>query len=145
MRGTLSLIAAAHATVALASLAAVRGMSRSLDAIARNGGAIDFWGAAAEAARWPVIAAWIAAGASLVAIVMLRRDTSQERPILTATLAAIAIGAGIAPVLVFRATAMFIAFGMLPPGDAMGGMFTQLTAASAVTTLCFAAAVVVAL
>jgi hypothetical protein len=75
---------------------------------------------------------------------MLRGDAPQERPVRTATLAAIAIGAGIAPVLVFRAAATFIAYGMLPPGEAVGEMFTRLTSASAVTAFCFAAAAVIA-
>jgi hypothetical protein len=146
MKGTLSLIAGAHAAVALATLMAVRGLSRSLDTIDRYGGigSIDFWGAAAEAARWPIIATWIAVGASLVALTMLRGDAPQERPMRTATLAAIAIGAGLAAVLVFRASATFIAYGMLPPGQAVGRVITRLTSASAVTAICFAAAAVIA-
>jgi hypothetical protein len=146
MKGTLSLIAGAHAAVALATLMAVRGLSRSLDTAARYGigAGADFWGAAAEAARWPIIATWVAVGASLVALTMLRGDAPQQRPMRTATLAAIAIGAGLAAVLVFRASATFIAYGMLPPGEAVGRTITRLTSASAVTAFCFAAAAVIA-
>ena len=146
MKGSISLIAVAHAAVALASLAAVYGVSSAVDGLARHGGGIgDLSAGIAGATRWPTIAAWVAVVASLAALAMMRRrEAPEEGSMRTATLAAIAIGAGIAPVLIFRSTSMFIAYGILPPGEAVGEVIRTLTWAGAVTALCFAAALAVA-
>lgn len=147
MKGSVSLIAGGHAAVALGSFVAVYGLSRSLDGLARYGGTgfPDFLEAVVSAARWPMVAAWIAVGVSLLALLMLRgAPAPQERSPGTAVLAAVAMGAGVAAVLIFRTTATFIAYGHLPPGVAVGQTFRSLTSAGAMTALCFAAAVAVA-
>ncbi len=143
MKSAMTWIAGAHAAMALGALIAVFGVSRSLDEIQRFGGIgfPDVLQGIADAARWPIAAAWIAAGMSLVALVMLRRgSTPNLTSARTILLAAIAIAASVTAVLVFRGTAAFIAYGHLPPGAAVGWTFRALTFATAAAALCFAAA-----
>jgi hypothetical protein len=145
MKGSISLIATAHAAVALASFVAVRAVSRAMDGLTRQGGGLgDLSEGITDAARWPMMAAWIAVGASLITLLMLRRTAPRDRPVLTAVLSAIAISASVAAVFVFRATTTFVAYGILPPGVGASAIFGRLTAASAITALCFAGAIAVA-
>ncbi|HYC87657.1 MAG TPA: hypothetical protein VEO54_00470 [Thermoanaerobaculia bacterium] len=146
MKSAITLISAAHAAIALASFLAVRGLSRALDDIVRVGGGIDTWSeGVSAAARWPLVAAWVAVAASLLALLLARRDVPKDRPMRSAVLAAVAIGAGIAAVFVFREAVTFITQGMLPPGTRPEIIFGHLTSASAITAVCFAAAILVAL
>ena len=143
MKSAITLISAAHAAVALASFVAVRGVSSTLDGIRRMGGGIgDYSAGVADAVRWPLIAAWIAVGVSLLALLVARRNGPQERPVRTVALAAVAIGAGVAAVFTFRGLTTFITTAMLPPGAT--GVMERLTAAAAITVVCFVAALLVA-
>jgi hypothetical protein len=145
MKSAITLISAAHAAVALASFLAVRGVSRTLDEMSRVGGGIaTFSEGIADAARWPLVAAWVAVAASILALLLARRDVPQDRPMRSAALASVAIGAGVAAVFVFREAVTFIGNAMLPPGTTAEIVLGRLTSASAVTAVCFAAAILVA-
>lgn len=141
MKGSISLIAGAHAAVALASFVAVRGMSRTLVEVKELGRAIDTVSeGVVAAARWPLVAAWLAVGVSLVVLLLARRDEPQERPVRSVVLAAVAIGAGIAAVFAFRTVPDVILHAMIPPGGPASAVAQGLTSASWITALCFAAA-----
>jgi hypothetical protein len=142
MKSLISLIAAAHAAVALASFFAVRGMSRTIHELEQVGGGIATVSeGVVSSARWPLIAAWIAVVASVLALLLARRNEPQERPVRSAVLAAIAIGAGIAAVFAFREVPALIAYAIIPPGGPASAIREGLTSASWITALCFAAAI----
>ena len=147
MKSVITLVAAAHAAVALASFVAVRGVSRTLEDIARQGGGIaTFSEGMVDATRWPLIAAWIAAGVSVAALLVARRNATQDRrPVRSAALVAIAIGAGVGGVLVFRGIVTFLTHAITPPGASPAVVLGRVTSASWITALCFAAAIAVAL
>lgn len=145
MKGLISLIAAAHAVVALASFFAVRGMSRTIHELEQVGGGLGtFSEGVVSSARWPLIAAWIAVVVSFLALLLARRNEPQERPVRSAVLAAIAIGAGIAAVFAFREVPALIVYAMIPPGGSAGAVLEGVTSASWITALCFVVAIGVA-
>ncbi|HVE70076.1 MAG TPA: hypothetical protein VNI54_01810 [Thermoanaerobaculia bacterium] len=146
MKSAISLIAVAHAAVALASFVAVRGMITTLDELARQGGGIaTFSEGMVNAVRWPVVATWIAVGLSVLALIVARRNAAEERPMRGAAFAAIAIGGGLAGVFVFLEAAMLLHRAIVPPGVPFTEVAGRLTSASWITALCFVAAVAVAL
>jgi hypothetical protein len=146
MKNAMTLISAAHAAVALASFLAVRGVSRTLNEMSRVGGGIaTYFDGVENATRWPLIAAWVAVAVSVLALLLARRNEPQERPMRSAALAAVAIGAGIAAVFAFREVVTFIQDGMRPPGTSREIVFGHLTSASIITAVCFAAAIQAAL
>lgn len=147
MKSAITWISAAHAGVALASFLAVRAMVGVFDLVSPFDGTglgPELMTEVARAARWPMVAAWVAAAASIVALLLARGAAPEERSRRSAALAAIAIAAGVAAVLAFRTTATFITYGILPPGEAVGHVFGRLMSASTITALCCAAALVVA-
>jgi hypothetical protein len=146
MKNALTLIAAAHAGIALASFVAVRGIGRLLDDIARQPAAAgDFSAGIVAVAQWPMIAAWIAIAASLVALLLTRRAGAEVRSSRAAGgwLTVLGIVLGAASVLAFRGVADYLSYA-LKPGRLLylTEVAERLTPASAITALCAVAAMV---
>jgi hypothetical protein len=83
MRSPISLITVAYSAVALASYLAVRSFAAALEEMRASGGGIAAIAlGAGEAARFPLVAAWIAAVAIAIAIILvlppLRRSAAGE-------------------------------------------------------------------
>ena len=147
MRNALALVSAAYAGIALASFLAISGIGRLIAGIARVPEAVgDFPAGIAEVTQLPTVAAWVAIAASLVALVLPRHADDEGTSRRGAWLAALGIGLGAASVLVFRAVADYIPY-TLRPGRIlqMGEIVNRLTLGSAITAVCFAAAVVTAI
>jgi hypothetical protein len=146
MRYATSLVAGAYAVLALASLVALRNISGLLEEAARYSGLIvDFWPGVVAAARWPTVAAWIAVLATVAAMLTLRRTA--DRSSHTGWLAVIAILAGVASVLTFRAAVRFVTTAILPGGVAtpVSEVVPRLTLASVIAAICFVVALAAAI
>jgi hypothetical protein len=154
--GAVAVIAAAYGGVALASFMAVRYFANALTDMSRFGGGIASLSLGmGEAAQLPLSATWIAAAATVVAMLFvfpaMRQGTgaaSDAGPGRLLATTGVALVAGVIPVLLFRGAIAFVltmaAPGAQPRGVDIGGeVRARLTMASAGSAICFA--VIVAL
>lgn len=146
MRNILGWISAANAGVALASFLAVRGIDRTMDEVRRVPETVgDVPSVIAAVTQWPLIAAWIAVGVSVVALLLPRRRATAEGHSAAPWFAAAGIAVAAASVLAFRAVADYMAYAAWPGRIVhLPLLVARITPASAVTGLCFAAAVIAA-
>jgi hypothetical protein len=133
---SIAVIAAAYAGIALAAILAVRSLNQTLVEMARIGGGIrGLSEGILEAARWPAAAAWIAAIASLVILLLAVPAAKRQRAEGGGSgralpwLAAVALAAGAAAVLLFR-TAMEFVTAAVFPGAQLGGQSLHAAIAS---------------
>ena len=153
-----TLIAAAYAGVALASFVAMRYFTNVLvEMESRGGGIFAISRGMGEAAQLPLSAAWIAAAASVVAMVFaflaMRQDTaapSDAHPGRLLATTGLALAGGVASVLLFRSAIAFVVAAAIPGAQPAGVnasnieelVSNRLTIASAGIAVCFAVVIV---
>jgi hypothetical protein len=151
---SIALVAAVYAGIALASILGVRSFNLTLEEMSRIGGGIrGISEGILEAARLPTAAAWIAAVASFVFLVLAvpaakRQAAEGASARALPWLAALALAAGAAAALLFRAAMEFVATAALP-GAQLGGqspdaaIAARLLSTGVIAAVCFAVAVAV--
>lgn len=153
-----TLIAAAYAGVALASFVAMRYFTNVLVEMASLGGGIfAISRGMGEAAQLPLSAAWIAAAASVVAMVFaflaMRQDKgvpSDAHPGRLLTTTGLALAGGVASVLLFRSAIAFVVAAAIPGAQPAGlnasniteAVSNRMTLSSAGIAVCFAVVMV---
>lgn len=151
-----ALIAAAYGGVALASFVAMRYFTNVLVEMARLGGGISAISRGmGEAAQLPLSAAWVAAAASVVAMVFaflaMRQNPdapNDAHPGRLLATSGLALAGGVASVLLFRGAIAFVLAavtpGAQPPGvnasNVAEAVSNRMTITSAGIAICFAIA-----
>ena len=127
----LSLLAVGYGGVALATAFSMWTMLRVLGEMAESGGGIASYSFGVwQAMRMPLAAAWIAAAATLLALVLAARSMRDERPAAHAKsvwwIGGLAVLAGVMPLIAFRGAVAFI-LDIMRPGYQPSWMIRRLT------------------
>jgi hypothetical protein len=157
MKNPMSLIAMAYSGVALASYIAVRSFAGALEEMGAVGGGIAaITLGAGEATRFPLVASWIAAVATVVAIILvvlaIRRSGANADAAASPRLlwsAGLSLVVGIASVLLFRGVIEYVLAVAIPGSQPQGvnaanageAVSSRITLVSIAIAICFAIAV----
>jgi hypothetical protein len=158
MRKAMLIVAAAYSAVALASLIAVRSFAGAMEELWTQGRGIEtITLGAAEAIRFPLFAASLAAGATAVALLlrmipMERSSAHAERPASPRLLwsAAVSLALGVVSVLLFRGVIGYVLAAVTPgaqprgvdAGNVAEAVASRLTLTSIGIAVCLVIAIV---
>jgi ABC-type Fe3+ transport system permease subunit len=147
----LSLLAVGYGSVALATIFSMGSMLRMLDEMKHTGGGIAIFASGVwHAARMPLAAAWLAAAATVVALVLAvrsARDAQPEQPPKRVWgTGAMVILAGVVPVLAFQRAVAFSLDVTIPgrqpswitsQADAIRAVYSSVIGAGIAAAICF--------